>query len=81
MIDSGDYGYCDSCEVSIGIKRLEALPTASQCIHINTIDEIREKQLSEHCDFVSGQQKKQPRSTIAEKPLERTIQRDSILLG
>ncbi|GIT49245.1 MAG: hypothetical protein Ct9H300mP14_11730 [Gammaproteobacteria bacterium] len=26
MIDSGDYGYCDSCGVSIGIKRLEARP-------------------------------------------------------
>ena len=46
MIDSGDYGYCDSCGVPIGIKRLEARPTASQCIDCKTLDEIREKQLA-----------------------------------
>ena len=46
MIDSGDYGYCDSCGVAIGIKRLEAHPTASQCIDCKTLDEIREKQLA-----------------------------------
>ena len=46
MIDSGDYGYCDSCGVPIGIKRLEARPTANQCIDCKTLDEIREKQLA-----------------------------------
>ena len=46
MIGSGDYGYCDSCGVSIGIKRLEARPTANQCIDCKTLDEIREKQLA-----------------------------------
>ena len=28
-IDTGDYGYCDSCGVEIGLKRLEARPTAT----------------------------------------------------
>lgn len=45
MLDSGDYGYCEACGVEIGIKRLEARPTASQCIDCKTLDEIREKQM------------------------------------
>jgi len=44
MIDQEDYGYCDSCGVEIGIKRLEARPTADLCIDCKTLDEIREKQ-------------------------------------
>ncbi|MDD5462054.1 MAG: RNA polymerase-binding protein DksA [Methylococcales bacterium] len=44
-IESGDYGYCESCGVEIGIRRLEARPTASLCIDCKTIDEIREKQM------------------------------------
>ena len=44
-IDSGDYGYCESCGVEIGIRRLEARPTATQCIDCKTLDEIREKQM------------------------------------
>ena len=43
-IDSGDYGWCESCGVEIGIKRLEARPTASQCIDCKTLAEIKEKQ-------------------------------------
>lgn len=39
-----DYGYCDACGVDIGIKRLEARPTATLCIDCKTLDEIREKQ-------------------------------------
>ena len=31
-IDSGEYGYCDSCGIEIGLKRLEARPTATLCI-------------------------------------------------
>ena len=31
-IDNDDYGYCDSCGVEIGIRRLEARPTATLCI-------------------------------------------------
>ena len=43
-IDQDDYGYCNSCGVEIGIKRLEARPTANLCIDCKTLDEIREKQ-------------------------------------
>lgn len=46
MIDSGDYGYCSACGVEIGIKRLEARPTASLCIDCKTLEEVREKQLA-----------------------------------
>jgi DnaK suppressor protein len=43
-IDGDDYGYCDACGVDIGIKRLEARPTATLCIDCKTLDEIKEKQ-------------------------------------
>ncbi len=43
-IKQGDYGYCEVCGAEIGIRRLEARPTATQCIDCKTIDEIREKQ-------------------------------------
>ena len=45
-IDTGDYGYCESCGVEIGLKRLEARPTATLCIDCKTLDEIREKQVA-----------------------------------
>ena len=45
-IDRGDYGYCESCGVEIGLKRLEARPTASLCIDCKTLEEIREKQVA-----------------------------------
>jgi DnaK suppressor protein len=44
-IDTHDYGYCESCGVEIGIRRLEARPTATLCIDCKTLDEIREKQM------------------------------------
>ena len=44
LIDQDDYGFCNSCGVEIGIKRLEARPTANLCIDCKTLDEIREKQ-------------------------------------
>lgn len=44
-IDAGDYGYCESCGIEIGIRRLEARPTATLCIDCKTMDEIREKQM------------------------------------
>jgi len=43
-LDSHDYGYCAACGVEIGIRRLEARPTATLCIDCKTLDEIREKQ-------------------------------------
>jgi len=45
MLDNEDYGYCESCGIEIGIRRLEARPTATQCIDCKTLDEIREKQM------------------------------------
>ena len=45
-IDSGDYGFCDKCGVEIGIKRLEARPTATLCIDCKTLDELKEKQMA-----------------------------------
>ncbi len=45
-IEEGEYGYCESCGVEIGIRRLEARPTANLCIDCKTLDEIREKQRS-----------------------------------
>ena len=45
LIAQDDYGYCDSCGIDIGIRRLEARPTANKCIDCKTLDEIKEKQL------------------------------------
>jgi len=42
-IDHDDYGYCDSCGVEIGIRRLEARPTATLCIDCKTLAEIKER--------------------------------------
>ncbi|MEJ5211431.1 RNA polymerase-binding protein DksA [Thiobacter aerophilum] len=45
-IDAGEYGYCESCGVEIGLKRLEARPTATLCIDCKTLDELRERQMA-----------------------------------
>ena len=45
-IDAGEYGYCDNCGIEIGLKRLEARPTASLCIDCKTLEEIKEKQVA-----------------------------------
>ena len=34
-IDSDEYGYCEGCGIEIGLKRLEARPTATLCIDCN----------------------------------------------
>ena len=47
-IDSGDYGFCETCGVEIGVRRLEARPTATQCIDCRTLSEIKEKQAWGH---------------------------------
>lgn len=44
-IENDDFGYCESCGVEIGIRRLEARPTADLCIDCKTLAELREKQL------------------------------------
>jgi DnaK suppressor protein len=43
-LDNQEYGFCDACGVEIGVRRLEARPTATLCIDCKTLDEIREKQ-------------------------------------
>lgn len=43
-IDNHDYGYCDECGIEIGIRRLEARPTATLCIDCKSLDEVRERQ-------------------------------------
>jgi DnaK suppressor protein len=45
-IDHGEYGYCTDCGTEIGIRRLEARPTAVKCIDCKTFEEIRERQTS-----------------------------------
>ncbi|EGQ7941650.1 RNA polymerase-binding protein DksA [Vibrio cholerae] len=44
-IKEEDFGYCESCGVEIGIRRLEARPTADLCIDCKTLAEIKEKQM------------------------------------
>ena len=44
-IDSGEYGFCEQCGIEIGIRRLEARPTASLCIDCKTLEEIKERQM------------------------------------
>ena len=43
-LKSDDYGYCAACGIEIGIRRLEARPTATRCIDCKTIEEIHERQ-------------------------------------
>lgn len=45
-IDHDDYGYCEGCGIEIGLKRLEARPTATLCIDCKTLDEMRERQVA-----------------------------------
>ena len=45
-LDAGEYGYCESCGIEIGIRRLEARPTATLCYDCKVLEEIREKQMS-----------------------------------
>ena len=44
-LDQGDYGYCDTCGMEIGLRRLEARPTATQCVDCKSLAEIKERQL------------------------------------
>ncbi len=46
-LDKGEYGFCDDCGAEIGIRRLEARPTAVKCIDCKTFEEIRERQMTE----------------------------------
>ena len=44
-LDGGDYGFCEACGIEIGIRRLEARPTATLCYDCKVLDEFREKQM------------------------------------
>lgn len=45
-VEEDDYGFCDQCGVDIGIRRLEARPTANLCVDCKTLDEIKERQIT-----------------------------------
>jgi DnaK suppressor protein len=45
QLDTGEYGFCEQCGIEIGIRRLEARPTATLCIDCKTLDEIKEKHI------------------------------------
>ncbi len=45
-IEHDEYGYCEGCGIEIGLKRLEARPTATLCIDCKTLDELRERQVA-----------------------------------
>lgn len=42
-LDAGDYGFCETCGNEIGLRRLEARPTATQCIDCKTAQEVKER--------------------------------------
>jgi len=44
LMSNGEYGYCETCGVEIGLRRMEARPTATQCIDCKSLDEIKDKQ-------------------------------------
>ena len=43
LLKESEYGYCESCGAEIGLRRLEARPTASLCVDCKTVDEIMEQ--------------------------------------
>ena len=45
VLDAGDYGWCERCGIEIGIRRLEARPTADLCVDCKTLNEIKERQM------------------------------------
>ena len=44
-VEANEYGFCEQCGIDIGIRRLEARPTATLCIDCKTLDEIKEKHI------------------------------------
>lgn len=46
-MEKNEYGYCEDCGAEIGIRRLEARPTAVKCIDCKTFEEIRERKVIE----------------------------------
>ena len=46
LLEEDDLGYCEHCGIEIGIRRLEARPTADLCVDCKTLAEIKEKQMA-----------------------------------
>ena len=44
-VDSGDYGYCDSCGDEISIKRLQARPESRLCLECQSTKEFTDHSL------------------------------------
>jgi DnaK suppressor protein len=44
QLEIGAYGFCETCGEPIGVRRLEARPTASLCVDCKEIEERRERQ-------------------------------------
>ena len=44
-LETEDFGYCETCGIEIGLRRLEARPTATQCVDCKALDEIKERQI------------------------------------
>jgi DnaK suppressor protein len=51
LIREKEYGYCEVCGVEIGLRRLEARPTATLCIDCKTLDEIKERQQKQEEEY------------------------------
>ena len=45
LLQTDDFGYCETCGIEIGLRRLEARPTATQCVDCKALDEIKERQI------------------------------------
>ncbi|KUE80507.1 RNA polymerase-binding protein DksA [Aeromonas schubertii] len=46
LLEDDDFGYCEHCGIEIGIRRLEARPTADLCVDCKTLAEIKERQMA-----------------------------------
>lgn len=51
LVREKDYGYCEVCGIEIGLRRLEARPTATLCIDCKTLDEIKERQQKQEEEY------------------------------
>ena len=51
LVREKEYGYCEVCGVEIGLRRLEARPTATLCIDCKTLDEIKERQQKQEEEY------------------------------
>ena len=51
LVREKEFGYCEVCGVEIGLRRLEARPTATLCIDCKTLDEIKEKQQKQEEEY------------------------------